>query len=504
MNYEIAAPRASALVESLRGVGYSTQTAVADLVDNSISAGARSVRVQFAFDGPASTITLLDDGRGMTERELRHAMTLGARSPLEARDVADLGRFGLGLKTASFSQCRCLTVASRRDGNTSVRRWDLDEIAQSGTDEWRLMNGARAGSERHLDLLDGLDTGTLVIWEAVDRLTTGTREDDRRAEDLFLDVVEAVERHLAMVYHQFLEPSSSGLRIFVNGRRVRAWDPFMTARSAPTPTEAIPSNSGTVELQGFVLPHKDQLSEAEFVSGGGPEGWAAQQGFYVYRSRRLLVAGGWLGLGEPRAWTMEEPYRLARIRVEFGNNGDHEWEIDVKKSVARPPRWLRPRMTSLAALVREQARRVFAHRGSYGPRAAITDLIPAWEAGGGTASNRYRINRKHPVIARAVEAAGDGAQAVREALSVIEASVPVERIWLDTAERGEVSEPTTEAEVPPFLVAVARSLVAHWIVKHGLTVQQAIDRLAATDPFQNYPAILRLVRPADGSTETTE
>jgi hypothetical protein len=116
------------MVESLRGFGYSTATAIADIVDNSISAGARNVWITFTYGGSASIISILDDGHGMSAEELLRAMTLGGISPLLQRSATDLGRFGLGLKTASFSQCRCLTVASRRSGHvsTSTRRWDLD------------------------------------------------------------------------------------------------------------------------------------------------------------------------------------------------------------------------------------------------------------------------------------------------------------------------------------------------------------------------------------------
>ena len=139
------------MIESLRGVGYSLETAIADLVDNSIAAGARNAWLDFHFEGPNSWFTLLDDGRGMDADGLRLAMTVGGRSPLETRTAKDLGRFGMGLKTASFSQCRVLTVASRQaHGETSVRRWDLDYIARPEVNEWRLLLDAAEGSAPHL------------------------------------------------------------------------------------------------------------------------------------------------------------------------------------------------------------------------------------------------------------------------------------------------------------------------------------------------------------------
>ena len=487
MEFEIAAPKASALVESLRGVGYSTATALSDLIDNSISAGARNIWLTFRFDGPNSWISLLDDGVGMSDASLGWAMVLGAISPNDKRTASDLGRFGLGLKTASFSQCRSLTVASRQDNHTSIRRWDLDYICQCGANEWRLLKEPRVNSESLLEPLTELESGTLVLWEVLDRITGSNTKNDKKAEDAFHEMIELVEEHLALVFHRYLEQSKPLLQLWINGRRVKAWDPFMSSHPAtePTPSETIQTMHGPAELQGFVLPHKDHLTEREIRLGGGRKGWAAQQGFYVYRSNRLLVAGGWLGLGAPRPWTMEEPFRLARLKVDFANDADEAWKIDIKKSVARPPRQLRPRMTELAEVVRDKARRVFAHRGSYGARAATEDLVPAWEAK--STKGGYRINRKHPVIASLLDGSMGDAKAFEAALKIVEETVPVERIWLDTAEQGEVRHDSNTQDMPPALLEVGRGLVTHWSMKTGLTADQALTRLSATDPFQNYP-----------------
>ncbi len=504
MDYEIAAPKASTLVESLRGVGYSAATAIADLIDNSISAGAQNVWLRFNFDGPASTISILDDGRGMSGDGLRRAMVLGASNPLGSRQSADLGRFGLGLKTASFSQCRCLTVASRHDSQTAVRRWDLDYLAQSGASDWRLLMAARLGSERHLQPLHELATGTIIVWEVLDRITAGYRSGERKSEDAFYAVASEIDAHLGLVFHQFLEGHGAALRIFINGQRVKSWDPFMRFHPATesTPSEVVSTTSGKVELQGFVLPHRDKLTDDENLRGGGSEGWAASQGFYVYRARRLMVAGGWLGLGVPRQWTMEEPYRLARLRLEFENSADADWDIDVKKSVARPPRVLRPRLSDLANIVREKAIRVFAHRGNYGARTAVAEVVPAWESGSVGSRQGHRVNRKHPVVQQALQAAGDQAAIVEAALRIIEVTVPVERIWLETAERGEVKEAPTGLEAPAEIVAIARALVNRWTGKIGMTLPHALEQLSKTAPFQMYPGIARQLQVFGHSTGT--
>ena len=268
------------------------------------------------------------------------------------------------------------------------------------------------------------------------------------------------------------------------------------------PSESIWMTSGKVELQGFVLPHRDKLTDDEHLRGAGSEGWAASQGFYVYRARRLLVAGGWLGLGAPRKWTMEEPYRLARLRLEFDNSADSDWDIDVKKSVARPPRELRPRLTDLANIIREKAVRVFAHRGNYGARAVQSEIMPAWESGALGSKQGHRINRRHPVVQQALGATGVQGSEVESALKIIEATVPVERIWLETAERGEVKDIPSSLEAPAEIVVIAQALFSHWTGKVGMTTHQALDQLRRTEPFQGYPEIARQLQIACNSIES--
>ena len=180
------------MLEALRGLGYSTATALADLIDNSIAARAETVHLQFVWAGPTSAIHILDDGEGMDAGELDRAMRLGERSPLEARAAHDLGRFGLGLKTASLSQCRRLTVACRKYAQTCCLRWDLDEIARRLDDGWYLLEDAAEGSAVHLQALEKQPQGTLVLWEVLDRIVTPEFH-----EQDFLDLIDRVEQHLA-------------------------------------------------------------------------------------------------------------------------------------------------------------------------------------------------------------------------------------------------------------------------------------------------------------------
>ncbi|MGH7989730.1 MAG: ATP-binding protein, partial [Limisphaerales bacterium] len=167
---DLAEPFASSMSESLRAFGYDLPSAIADLVDNSIFAEARSIWIDFNWDGENSSICVTDDGRGMTEKEILDAMRPGSRNPLDARDPKDLGRYGLGLKTASFSQCRRLTVRSTRKGNKEsvTRCWDLDFIREKN--KWLLLRNAREQSEPCLNRLRKMNHGTSVLWEKMDRI----------------------------------------------------------------------------------------------------------------------------------------------------------------------------------------------------------------------------------------------------------------------------------------------------------------------------------------------
>lgn len=503
MNFELASPPAHAMIESLRGVGYTIQTAIADIVDNSISAKAANIWVEFRFDGPKSWISIRDDGIGMSKDDLRASMTLGARNPLDQRDADDLGRFGYGLKTASFSQCRNLTVASRKDDGYAVRRWDLDYIARPDVNEWRLLDGAEDHALPALEI--PTDTGTVVLWDRLDRLTAGLKVGDRKSETEFLKIVDRVETHLAMVFHRFLEGALPQLRIHVvtNGtsNRVRPWSPFMPHHAATYsfPPEIIKSPDGLhkVALKGFILPHKDQLSEKEYELGAGQHGWASQQGFYVYRNRRMLVGGSWLGLGYPRVWTSEESYKLARISLDFGNGSDSDWHIDIKKSVAQPPYWAAHRVVTLAEMVRDQARKVFAHRGQYGKKAPVVDLTPVWSSVKTQAGTRYRVNRQHPAVQRALSQ--DGSQGVVEAcLRIVEETVPVQRIWLDTVEQGETQKQAFAEEPTAELIEMAQRMYAHFRSSLGFDAYAARQRLLSTEPFQNFPQVIDSLSKEEG------
>ena len=476
------------MIEALRGLGYTTASAIADIIDNSISAGAREIELEFAWHGDASVISILDDGHGMDEDELDLAMRMGEKNPLDVRKPEDLGRFGIGLKTASFSQCRRLTVASRRDGGTvNCLRWDLDVIAASPDDSWILLEGPDEASMDLIDPVRSRPTATLVLWEVLDRIVTpGFSEQD------FLDLVDVVEKHLAMVFHEYLEAPHARVRFSINGQPITSWDPFLVYHPSTwsSPIVELQTEWGRVEVQSHVLPHKDRLDKNEFECAAGPDGWTAQQGFYVYRNERLIVAGSWLGLGQGRSWTKEEAHRLARIRLNIPNLADEGWKIDIRKSTAKPPVQVRPTLTRLAEDARRRARQVFAHRGRATRFGGSQPIVQAWTSehfGGGM---RYQIDREHPAVKPVVDDAGPLHLQIEAMIRIIEETVPVQRIWLDTSEGRE--PPRTgfsggsSREVKAILDVMYRNLV----VLKGVSPELARDQLLHTEPFHDYPDLV--------------
>lgn len=483
-----APPRAMAMLESLRGLGYSTAAALADIVDNSISAGASKVGIDFQWDEQGSRVLILDDGCGMSDPDLEGAMRLGDKNPLVERATHDLGRFGMGLKTASLSQCRRLTVASVKGGERSCLRWDLDELAADPNSDWLLFEGPADGSERHLTSLVGQQTGTLVLWEKLDRIVTAGYEVDD-----FLAMTEVVEAHLAMVFHRLLQGPRARIKLLLNGRAVEPWDPFMSGHPAKpwsSPPAPLRTDSGLIVAQCHVLPHQDKLTKEEFKENEGPAGWTAQQGFYVYRNNRLLMAGGWLGLGNSKAWNRDEVHRLARIQLDIPNTADADWKIDVRKSIARPPVSLRPWLTRLAEDTRERARRVFAYRGMPMPTQRNTPIAQAWRVDRVKDGIRYRIEPSHPAVAAVLASAGVLTPLIKAMLRVLEESVPVQRIWLDTAENKETPMTGFSGEQPEAIVSVLNTLFTDMTGRRGMSIEVAKRALLSTEPFQNYPALI--------------
>ena len=469
-------PKASSLIGSLRGLGYSPETALADLIDNSVAAEASTVSIDLQWNGGAPFAAILDDGTGLSEKGLADALRLGGDGPECKRAHGDLGRFGMGLKTASLSQSRSLTVVTKTKEMLCSASLDIAVVEARG---WIAFVPDRLPGHSYVAELQNRSTGTVVIWDQIDVLS-GLAGLSKEAFYLRLEDIRA---HLGMVFHRFISGDAARLTISLNGRPVRAWDPFQVGHPATIemPSERIRYAGSSFVVKPYVLPHRDRFAnETEYNAAGGPGGWGARQGFYVYRGKRLLVAGSWLGLGGARNWTRDEASRLARVLVDLPTELDRDWRIDVRKSQARPPGALRARLTAIAGRCREEAREVFAFRGQ-GPRTrgARHTAPMIWLATQGPKGTQYRINRDHPIIVACSQSTA-GTRPINAVLSIIERSVPVERIWLDVSESEGAIAPNLDAEeigkLSDQLAELGRALPA------GMTIEQRIDALLINLP----------------------
>jgi hypothetical protein len=475
-----AIPEAASMIETFRAIGYSLETAIADIIDNSISANAKNIYINRLWRGGKSVITIKDDGKGMNSNEIIQAMRPGAQNPLSDRSETDLGRFGLGLKTASFSQCRKLSVLSKRkDYAPAFWSWDLDYVAQS--DKWELVQWI---PEEFTKELDSLQSGTLVIWSDLDRvLLLQTAETDDNAKRKFSDALDKVKNHIAMTFHRFIEDKA--IKIFWGENEIPAWNPFCPneGKTQEQPTENI---NGGVKMKGYVLPHKNNFSsEQSYKKAEVMNGYPAQQGFYVYRGKRLLLAGDWLGL-----FRKEEHYKLVRIQIDLPNKLDTEWQIDIKKSKAYPPAVCREQLESYAKSVRTIGSEVYRHRGKILKQRAGQNFQPLWLEKKKDSKWSFVINREHLMIQDLKSLAKEKPeQAIDKLLKFLEEAIPTKTIYINEAQ-GEETQKTPFSDVDTNLIKEVLLLMYNNQITQGKTPEQAKALLKTIEPFNNFEDLI--------------
>ncbi|MFT4223523.1 ATP-binding protein [Dysgonomonas sp.] len=474
-----ATPEAASMIETFRAIGYSLETAIADIIDNSISANAKNIYINRLWRGGKSIITIKDDGEGMNGNEIIQAMRPGAQNPLADRLETDLGRFGLGLKTASFSQCRKLSVLSKRkDYVPAFWSWDLDYVAQS--DKWELLQWI---PEEFTDELDSMQSGTLVVWSDLDRiLPLQTAETDDSAKRKFSDSLDKVKNHIAMTFHRFIEDKA--VKIFWGEHEIEAWNPFCIneSKTQEQPTENI---NGGVKMKGYVLPHKNNFSsEQAYKKAEGINGYPAMQGFYIYRGKRLLLAGDWLGL-----FRKEEHYKLVRLQIDLPNKLDTEWQIDIKKSKAYPPIVCREQLESYTKSVRSIGSEVYRHRGKILKQRAGQSFQPLWNEKIKDGEWFFVINRDNLIIENLKELAKTQPEkAINNLLHFIEENLPTKPIYAKMAE--ETKEKTDFST--DFIEAIKQMLrqMFNNQIEQGKTSRQAKDILKIQEPFNNFEELI--------------
>lgn len=484
MKYKDTPPFAPVLMESTRAMGYSLEAAVADIIDNSVAAGASEVEVHFSAHDAVPYIAILDNGVGMTDDQIDDAMRYGSQSSLNTRDERDLGRFGLGLKTASLSQCRCLTVISKQGRKAVGRRWDLDEVYKRGT--WSLIT-LESSDIKEIPLyekhLKPLKSGTLVIWEKLDRMLGGTAS-PVKLMDKKMDIVR---EHLSLVFHRYIAGESGVIRLSLkmNGLELTPTDPFLIGRSTSfQDDEVFYIEDQPVHVSAFLLPHISKLTNAEKAQLGGSDGLSKGQGFYIYRNKRLLVWGTWF-----RMRRKDELSKLARIRVDLPNSLDHLWSLDIRKSSAVPPDVIKHNLMRIVDRISEGSKKAWTFRGKREVGDNGTHLWAKTKTREGVV---YNLNREHIFLDMLIQTLNSEQKKMLESyLKLAEENLPLNQLYVDLNNEEKINA-VKETQAEKEAKELAKMILANIANDPNRNIQ--IEMLIMTDPFRNHKSVVNMLK----------
>lgn len=473
MRYADMPPYAPTLMESTRAIGYSIEAAIADIIDNSIAANAARIDIDF-FPIGQSYISILDDGHGMSEMELISAMQYGSRSPLDVREESDLGRYGLGMKTASLSQCRVLTIISKQNGMVAGAQWNLNHIKQAESWSLIVLDESEVKNFPNWDKLNSYLNGTLVVWQDLDKFGIG--ESDIAAA--FTRKMNLIRDHLSLVFHRYLsgEPGLKKTDIRMNDLSIAPQDPFLIRKSTQLmDEETIVVRGEKVKVKPYILPHTSKLTKKELGALGGKEGLRKQQGFYVYRNKRLLIWGTWF-----RLMRQGNLSKLARVQVDIPNSLDDLWTLDIKKSTATPPEEVRKNLSVVIEKISEGSKRTWTYRGK---KEVSDQVVHIWNRlMTRDGSIVYEANPDHPMIDALVEEYPGIRPKIELILKQIAMSLPLNSLYIDLTNDEKLSN-ESEAKSSE-IISVLTQLVAPYPAGDIRTAM--INTLIQTEPFSAF------------------
>ncbi len=403
---------AKSLLNGLRSIGYSFSTAVADIIDNSISAGATKIDI---FSDPLEKVPyfcIMDNGHGMNLDELDNAMLPGSNRDNVTDSELELGRFGLGLKSASLSQCKEFIVVSKKFGKCHAMAFDLDEIERRNKLMLKILDEQETRALPHFEDLERYNAGTLVIWIKFDKLMGLAKN----FEDSFRNAVSESKKHTEMVFHRFYNL----VEINYNGRRIEKRDPFLldsVGRQQTGRKSTIPVDNAEIIVTPYTLPFANTLSNEEKALLGNPKSIFDEQGFYLYRNKRLISWGSWMHMG-----VRSELNKLARIQVDIPSSLDSVWMLDVKKSSAKIPDKIKDliKISVQDSIIRSKRTNKFPGVKEQTAEVKVWDRINEHEG-----KIRYQINREMPTLTVLSETLGENEKKLLEImLSQIECYLP--------------------------------------------------------------------------------
>ena len=485
-------PKAATLMGSLRSMGYSFESAIADVIDNSISAHASKVQVLFPTNPLAHmAVGIMDNGEGMTNDELLEAMRYGSMASEDQRADDDLGRFGMGMKSASLSQCRILTVISFDGLEYHGYRWDYTYIIEK--QDWIIQELSKKEIEAVPYAESFLDyrRGTLVVWDDFDVLS---KSSGGQVYETLIELRNTVEQSLALIFHRYLSATdNTKLQIQINNLSISPLDPFLERHPKTTSkkerTIAIPDSNGIerlIRIKPYVLPYATDLKEKDKKLIGGIENLRAKQGFYVYRNKRLIIWGTWFGMNKRAELT-----KNARIRVDIPNSLDDIWGIDIKKQNASIPKKILNQLkkTVIEALEISVSKQTYRGRSN-----SVNDEISyIWDRKEGRNNTFfYQINRDSKLFQFIREKMSDEDYYYLDLLvTEIEKNIPIQQMYIDKSNEAITVEETDSRQDDVFQMAIAMANTLKSLRTDS--IDSIIEDLMKSEPFCHYPKLRDLL-----------
>lgn len=479
--------KANIIMNSMRSMGYSFESAMADVIDNSISAHANDITILFPKTADYCYVAVCDNGEGMSSNELFEAMCYGSDVEAHVGIAGDLGRFGLGLKTASLSQCKKMTVISKKDGDYSAFCWDMDFVINK--EDWMVLelDDTEIKNKPGMDYLSEIESGTIVLWEDFDVIekTTG---------DVFSSLDKYKERttnYLSLIFHRFLNEEE--ISISINNFKLKGQDPFLEnhpkTNVKKTISCIIEDSNGverTVSVTPFVLPFQKDLKKEDIKLVGGYEELRSRQGFYIYREKRLIIYGTWFGLKK------NELTKHARIRVDIPNTLDDIWNIDIKKQHAVIPRKIQNELKRVIEESRDLAVKRQKYRGELENIDGGYSYI--WKRNECRGKYTYKINRESVIadIFSGLELDDAVTDRIEMMLKNIEDSIPYQDIYIHMSANEVQSEYDDKKREE--IVEDLSFLIETRINRGDKDVEGIIEFFYKKEPYCKYPETKEIIR----------
>lgn len=466
---EIDVTPSTNILDVLGNSGYTLETAIADIIDNSITAKSKNIKVTFDFLSDNPKLLIIDDGYGMTLDKLKEAAVPAKKSQKDKRDDDDLGRYSLGLKSASKSFCGKLTIFSKAKGhNSNCITIDFDQI--TATKKWvaYVVNNKEYSSYVK-------DKGTVVIWENLKFLPNADDAEVFRNE--VYDKMASVETHIAHVFSDFI--LNNKIKFYINGNLIEGWDPFATNFDNTKITYEFEKEykNELIKFKTYIIPLIDSLDEKDRIRITG-YGLQNQQGFYIYRNNRIISEGGWLDLKD---FQYDNKANYCRIRVDIPSALDKEFQTNFIKSSISIPIDLVKEFKNVA----KNARRESLHNYNYtkNPRIRQPRIkgqeIPIWFVKNTAKGISLQINTEHPLISDLSKDIGP--RKFNRIISMLTKTIPVAKIQNSVGTQAELEQ--------DYIEQLMKETYEH-LKQEGKTKKEIEETMSRTEPFNKYFSIL--------------